>query len=142
MLNYCCCQVFYLCIYWSLLFMYDWITRLSGNQKDKNLIGFFSLWIGSDRYTHKHITAADTRWNCYYSIPDSIQAIFTYARESSSAHIHNKKTERRERKSFEKKRNITDLYRILFNGGHQVDDGSSNNDLSIKWKEIKRKKRS
>ena len=37
-----------------------------------------------------------------------------------------------------KKKGITDLYRILFNGGHQVDDGSSNNDLSIKW-EIKKR---
>ena len=43
------------------------------------------------------------------------------------------------RKSKErKKKGITDLYRILFNGGHQVDDGSSNNDLSIKW-EIKKR---
>ncbi len=43
-----------------------------------------------------------------------------------------------EKKIKREKKRITDLYRILFNGGHQVDDGSSNNDLSIKW-EIKKR---
>ena len=34
-----------------------------------------------------------------------------------------------------KKEGGTDLNRIFLDGGHQVDDGSSNNDLSIQQEE-------